>query len=64
VQGNDNILDLVKLVQPAALIPLMNAEIESSGDDEGFPGDGLSACSLNIATFVHDMRRASLSEQS
>ena len=32
MQGNDNILDLVKLVQPAALIPLMNAEIESSGD--------------------------------
>ena len=31
VQGDDNILDLVKLVQPAALIPLMNAEIESSG---------------------------------
>ena len=31
VQGDDNILDLVKLVKPAALIPLMNAEIESSG---------------------------------
>ena len=31
MKGNDNILDLVKLVRPAALIPLMNAEIESSG---------------------------------
>ena len=31
VKGNDNAVDLVRLVKPAALIPLMNAEIEGTG---------------------------------
>jgi hypothetical protein len=65
VKGNDNAVDLVRLVKPAALIPLMNAEIEGTGVRiaryRGPAPHSLVLVRYGLGTAIHDGRTQALS---